>query len=215
MLERELELAGEKTPQERAALLRRLGDVQWRRLNLTTRASRSYAAAIEAWPRNFGALRALQRLLETMEDWRGALDLYESEVEVLGDSDAERRCEALLRAGELARDRVGEPERALRAYESAAALGPLPTPRLRELAALQESCGRSEAFTETFAAWCDAEDSCARAVDHERLAAALEEQGREEDARDRIERALAIDGESVAAWPRTWAPRRANTRIVS
>ena len=68
--------------------------VCWHRLESTTRASRCYAAATEADPRDFAALRALERLLEAMEDWAGAADLYESEIEVLGDEDRARTREA-------------------------------------------------------------------------------------------------------------------------
>ena len=87
-LEHELEHIAPAIQSGRAALLRRLGDVCWRRLYSTTRASRSYAAALEADPQDFESLRSLQELLEAMEDWRGALDLYESEIEMLGEGGA-------------------------------------------------------------------------------------------------------------------------------
>ena len=58
-LELELEQAASAPAGERAALLRRLGDVSWQRLQSTTQASRCYAAALEADPHDFEALRAL------------------------------------------------------------------------------------------------------------------------------------------------------------
>ncbi|MEE9608216.1 MAG: tetratricopeptide repeat protein, partial [Myxococcota bacterium] len=139
-LERELADAAPEAPEARAALLRKLGDVCWQRLGSTTRATRSFAAAVEADPRDFVSLHSLQRLLEGMEDWRGALDLYESEVEVLGDAEPERRRAVWLRAAELAR-RSGEAERAVRAYGRAQALGPLPPGRQADLAALHRERG--------------------------------------------------------------------------
>ena len=93
MLEREAEHAPELDAPSRSALLERLGDVAWRRLRSTTRATRSYAAALEAAPENFSAHRSLETLLEGVEDWRGALDLYESEAEVLGERDPEHALE--------------------------------------------------------------------------------------------------------------------------
>ena len=122
-LEREVEQTASAPPRERAALLRRLGDVAWRRLQSTTRASRCYAAALEADPRDLEALLALEALLEAMEDWHGALGLYESEVEMLGERDPARRQQAWLRAAEIARDHTDEPARAVRAYVQAALLG--------------------------------------------------------------------------------------------
>ncbi|MFQ5415735.1 MAG: tetratricopeptide repeat protein, partial [Myxococcota bacterium] len=69
ILQRELDVAEDLSARERSALLRRLGDVSWHRLESTTLASRSYASALEASPQDFASLRSLQRLLEAMEDW--------------------------------------------------------------------------------------------------------------------------------------------------
>jgi tetratricopeptide (TPR) repeat protein len=199
-LERELEQSPEAPAQERAALLRRLGDVAWHRLHSTTRASRCYAAALEADPQDFEALHALQRLLEAMEDWRGALDLHESEVEMLGSRDPARRQQAWLRAGEIARDRTHEPERALRAYVEAAALSPLEAARVAERAELHRACGDETGFTEVYAAWCDDPRAGAGAPEHLRLAEALEALGRPREALARAERALSADASQHAAW---------------
>ena len=193
-LEREVEQETNAPADHRAALLRRLGDLSWQRLQSTTQASRSYAAALEADPRDFEALRALERLLEAMEDWRGALDLYESEVEMLGESDGARRQQACLRAGAIARDRTGEPARALRAYLQAASLGSLAPAQTAELAELHLRCGDAAAFASVFASWCDESGSGAGAADHLRLAEALEAQNRPAEALSWAERSLAGDG---------------------
>jgi tetratricopeptide (TPR) repeat protein len=199
-LEAELEHPAATVGEGRAAVLRRLGDVCWRHLGSTTRASRAYAAAIETHPEDFVAHRALQQLLEAMEDWRGAADLYESETSVLGERDPERRQAAWLRAGEIARDHLRDAERALRAYARAAAIGPLPAPRLAELAELQLRCGDAEAFTEVFGEWCDHPASGARAADHLRLAEALEGIGRLDAALARTRRAVELAADEPRAW---------------
>ncbi|HEU4431620.1 MAG TPA: hypothetical protein VFT98_22870, partial [Myxococcota bacterium] len=111
-LEQELAVRGDASASERAAILRRLGEVSWRRLDETTRASRAYAGALEVLPQDLVSLRALQQLFEAMEDWRGAFDLYESEVEALGEAEPSRRRECLLRAAELAFTHLDEPARA-------------------------------------------------------------------------------------------------------
>jgi len=181
-------------------LLRCLGDVCWHRLESTTRASRAYAAALEASPRDLESLRSLERLMEAMEDWRGAADLYESEVEMLGDREPERRRDAALRAGEIARDHTGEPERALRAYVAAADLGPLATRHQAELAELYRRNGDEAAFAEAFARWCDDPDSDAGASDRLRLGEVLERLGRDAAALERVEQALAGDSDDPMAW---------------
>ncbi len=199
-LEHELEHVAPATASNRAALLRRLGDICWRRLHSTTRASRSYAAALEADPQDFNSLRSLQDLLETMEDWHGALDLYESEVEMLGGDAPERRYQASIRAADIARGRTDEIERSIRNYEYAASLAELPPAALRELALLYERAGKRETFVQTFERWCDNPLAQATCSDHVRLAEVLEALGRTDAARVRIDRALELDAEHRAAW---------------
>jgi tetratricopeptide (TPR) repeat protein len=199
-LEAELDVAGSDSAQARSALLQRLGDVAWERLGSTTRASRAYAAAIEAHPQNFEAHHSLERLLEAMEDWRGALDLYESEIVVLGEGDPGRRQHAWLRAGEIARDHTGDIERALRAYDEAAALAELPLERRLEHADLHRRGGDIEEFARVFETWCDDPSAPARSVDHLRLAETLEELGQTREALARAERAIEVDDEDGQAW---------------
>ena len=199
-LESELERTECRNAAERSALLRRLGDICWKHLHSTTRASRSYAAALEANPEDFKAHRSLERLLEAMEDWRGALDLYESEVEMLGDREPERRQEAWLRAGEIARDQTRETVRARRAFKAAADLGTLPPKRRLELADLHRLCGEIDEFAQVFASWCDDPETQARAADHLRLAETLEVLGKLAPAQHRAERATAMDVRYGPAW---------------
>jgi tetratricopeptide (TPR) repeat protein len=199
-LERELDVRNDAAASERASILRRLGDVAWRRLDETTRASRAYAGALEAEPHDLVSLRALQQLFEAMEDWRGAADLYESEVAVLSDAEPERRKHCWLRAAELARDRTLEPARALRCFDAAAAVSPLDGDRLVELAELLDRLGETARFVEVFAAWLDAPGSRATPADELRLARALDELERYDAALARAERAVARAPELAAGW---------------
>ncbi|MBW2361078.1 MAG: hypothetical protein JRG84_09275 [Deltaproteobacteria bacterium] len=199
-LELELEHNAALPPAGRSALLRRLGDVCWKQLGSTTRASRAYAGAIEAWPEDFAAQRSFEHLLEAMEDWRGALDLYESEVDVLGDREPDRRQAAWLRAGELAMHRTDEPHRALRAYVAAAAIGELAPERRLERAELHQRCGEGDAFAEVFASWCDDPQANGGSADHLRLAETLEALGRLDEALARSERALEAGTAGAHAW---------------
>ena len=199
-LEAELGLSVERSAHETAALWRGLGEVCWRRLDSTTRASRAFASALETDPQDLESLRSLQTLFEGMEDWRGALDLFESEVAVLGDDDPDRRQHVWLRAGAIARDRVEDPERALRAYEAAAEIDELPLPRRYEWAALYEHAERPERFAEVLADWCDDPDAQPDADEWLRLADALEALGKDADALVRTERATETDPAHGDAW---------------
>jgi tetratricopeptide (TPR) repeat protein len=201
-LEHELAVRGDASASERAAILRRLGEVSWRRLDETTRASRAYASALEALPQDLVSLRALQQLFEAMEDWRGAVDLYESEVEALGEDESARRRECQLRAAELAFTHLDEPARALRCMDAAARIAPLATPQLARLAELLERCGERERFAEALAAWIDAPDSHAGAGDELRLADALERLERPGAALARAERAAEREPALADAWDR-------------
>jgi len=211
-LEMEIEHAQSLSNRGRAALYRRLGQVAWESLDSTTRASRAFAAALEADPRDLVALRSLESLFETMEDWRGALDLYESEVEILGDAEPERRQNAWLRAAELARNQTDELERAARAYEAAAEIGALPLDRRREWADLYQGLDRSERFAEVFASWCDDPESGASGEDHLLLARTLEELGRGDDALARVDCALEVESENAFAWDTAARLREASGR---
>ena len=126
----------------------------------TTRASRCYAAALEANAADFAALRALERLLEAMEDWRGALDLYESEVEVLGSTRTRggvarsgctsRRWRAIAPAMPSARAR-----RCARAGE----IEPLDDAAARRARRAARGGRGSRRVRRRLAAWCDAPDA--------------------------------------------------------
>jgi tetratricopeptide (TPR) repeat protein len=202
-LESELALRSDLAAPERAALLRRLGEVSWHRLDETTRASRAYASALEADPHDLVSLRALQLLFEAMEDWRGALDLYESEIEVLAQALPARRRECWLRAAEIASQHAGDLPRALRCLDAAALLAPLETRRLVQLAELLDKLGERERFVEAYAAWLDSPESIAGAHDELRLAQALEKLERFDAALARAESACERDPRLREAWDRT------------
>jgi tetratricopeptide (TPR) repeat protein len=199
-LQRELDHPACTDSSERAALLRRLGDVCWHRLESTTRASRCYAAATEADPRDFAALRALERLLEAMEDWDSAADLYESEIEVLGDEDPKRTREVWLRIASIADEQQDDLPRARDAYAQAAEIAPLKRRRLLRSAELHERAGDPIAFALDFAAWCDADDTVSNADDHLRLAGCLESLARPEEALERTRTALEIAPGLARGW---------------
>lgn len=199
-LEREIALREGASSHERGALLRRLGEVAWKSLDETPRASRAFAAALEADPRDRVALRSLEKLYETMEDWRAALDLYECEVEVLGEQDPTRRQAAWLRAAEIACAHTHEPERALHAYEAASEVARLPTERRLEWAKLYRQLGQTERFVEVFASVVDDGASEATASDLLALAASLEELARPSEALQRVRQALVKCPETTRAW---------------
>jgi tetratricopeptide (TPR) repeat protein len=199
-LEIELEHSPAAAPAERSALLRRLGHVCWQRLQSTTRASSFFAAALEVDPHDFESLRALENLLEAMEDWRGALDLYESEAAMLDEDDTERLEEVWLRAAELARDRTGENQRALRAYMRAAALGPLPLEHRRALAELHRGVDDLASFADVFADWCDDPAADATCADHLELAETLAALDQPQQALRRVDRAVQVDDSFAPAW---------------
>jgi tetratricopeptide (TPR) repeat protein len=194
----ELELQDEMPAPERADLLRVLGEVSWRRLGNTTRASRAFAGALEANPRDLISLRALQELLASMEDWRGALDLIESEIELLASDAAIERRQLLLRAAEIAAERVADPARAIRALDAAHQIAPLEREARMRLAEHLYACGDCERFVEVATVFCDEPESDPAA--RLRLARALFSLGRFDAARARAKSALFQAPRLDAAW---------------
>jgi tetratricopeptide (TPR) repeat protein len=197
-LEQELALSKAAPAAERAALHRRLGEVTWRKLGSTTRASRAFAAALEVDPHDRVSLHTLEALLEAMEDWRGALDLYESEVELIDAGDVARRSAIWLRIAEIARDRTQDPQRAMTALERAADLAPLALDRRAALAELYREQGDLPRFVEVFTTVCDDPQRPADSRGQLALALALETLDRTPEACARAERAFALDVRALA-----------------
>jgi len=199
-LARELELRTEAGTRERGVLQRSLAGVAWHRLADTERAERALRGALELDANDLDALRSLQTLSEELGAHDRALELYERECKILGDDAVERRMEACLRAGELARSYTNEPRRALAAYDTAAQLGRLSAASERTWADLLLACGERERHAEVFAAWCDRDDSGACATDHLALADHLTELGDDEAALERTRLATQVDDGCRKAW---------------
>ena len=201
-LERELALRPEASPSERGALLRRLGGVAWRELEESSRARNAFAAALEAEPNDLVSLRSLQQLCEGMEDWQGAIELYEREVAVLGEREPGRLRAAWLRVAELARERTDDLERALGAFARADALEPLGPEPLGHWADTHARLGQKAPFAAVFGRWMDTPAAAVSLRDRLRLSDVLAELGRHPEALARAEQAAEDDPESGEAWDR-------------
>lgn len=199
-LRREIELAQDLSAPDRAALWHRLGQVSWRHLGSTTAASQAFAAAIECHPHDLESIRALEALFESVGDWRSAHDLYQSELDVLGAQEDERRHAVWIRISELASAHLDDRERAIHALESAQHIKELPVPQRLRLAKFYEQRGDLAPFAAVFASWCDDPASDANCENHLQLARVLETLERSEEALARVERAIAIDPQNPAAW---------------
>jgi len=182
-------------PHARAALLRRLGDVAWRRLGSTTRATRAYAGALEAEPGDRVSLHALQRLLESMEDWKGALELYRSELALLDGSEIARQREVWLHVADVAEQRVADPEGAVAALEAAVALGDASRALRARLADALLGLGRETRFVEVYATVCDDPEEPGSATEELALAGVLARLDRAPEALARAERAAQREPE--------------------
>jgi Tfp pilus assembly protein PilF len=201
-LERELALRPDASAHERAALLRRLGGVVWRELDESSRARHAFATALEAEPSDLVSLRSLELLCEGMEDWQGAIDLYEREAAVLDEREPARRREVWLRVAELSRERTRDLPRALRAFAAADALEPLAPASLAHWAQAHAGLGQREAFAAVFGRWMDTPGAAVAASDRVRLSDVLAELGRHPEALARAEQAAEDDPQSGDAWDR-------------
>ncbi len=101
------------------------------------RAKKSLVKALDLDPKHTPTLRELADLSETVEEYEDAYDFRERMIEQLADPD--ERFEALIRQGNLCRDQIDEPYRAIDAYQAALALHPDDIEVKRTLVPLLES----------------------------------------------------------------------------
>jgi len=199
-LQLEIDLPDQWSARERAALLRKLGEVCRHRLRADERALRAYEAALDSDPRDLESLRELEQLHESREEWDQALDLYEREIEILDRGEPERRQQAWLRVGELAGDQSRQLQRAARGYELAAEIGTLSPAHRRAWADVYDQMGERRRFAEVFESWCDDPEAEAQCSDHLALVEVLVELGSGEAALARADRAIVIDPDNALAW---------------
>lgn len=109
--------------EERAALWYELGLLLRDVVQARPRAMRAFAAALEASPRSADALHALQDLLVSVEDWKGAADLAHSELDLLPAGAREPRGRLWLRIARLCELADEQDPRAAEARAEARALG--------------------------------------------------------------------------------------------
>ncbi|MBW2388728.1 MAG: tetratricopeptide repeat protein, partial [Deltaproteobacteria bacterium] len=204
-LDRELEHGGPASTEETCALLLRLGEIAWRRLqteDALERASAAYRGILTRKPEDVDSLHALQQIAEERGEYGEAISRYEQEVELLHENDSDRRQSIWLRVAEIARDKTDELDRAVHAFVSAAQCSDLPAARLREWADLYRATGDSERFAEVFGQWCDAPGSPASCADLLVLVDALQGLGRDDQALERAEMAIEADRTRATAWER-------------
>jgi len=201
-LENELLLRPTAPAVERGALLRRLGGVTWHELDHTARARTAFATALDSDGNDLVALRSLEALSEGMEDWRGAVELFEREIQVIGKREPERRRAAWLRIAELSRERLGEDARAIPAFAAADALEPLSPPQLAAWGESHDRSGQREGFALLFGRWMDTPGATPSVQDRIRLADTLADLGRPAEALARAEQAAELDPQLCDAWDR-------------
>ncbi len=201
-LERELALEGTLERRERTAIARRLGQVCWHHMSDAARAENAYRSALELDANDLDALRALTEIKRAGDDRAEAIELYERELAILGDTDdeTERAHQVWLEIAALLDESGDRSDEAIDAYRAAAELRRLGASDELAYARLLEAIGARDEFCEAFGRWCDREDSPAREADHLELARAELARGETTAALARAERATAIAPESAEAW---------------
>lgn len=194
----EAELAhGLGSPAER---WRRLGRVRWQALGDAAGAEQALLAARTAEPDELTALRMLQEIMRATAAFPRELALLGEELELLGDADPPRRRTLWLSIAAIAHRQAPDPARAANAYEEAHRLGVLGADDLGGWAAVLAAGGQRERWCEICTAWVDHPDARPAATDLLALAEALAEEGRREQAEQRVAAALARDPSLFGAW---------------
>lgn len=186
-----LEVAAASSPLEASGAMRRLGE-----LLVEDEATRDEGIAVlrEAHRRAPGHLAtcvALERALEAKGAWTDLADLY---TEELGQTkEPSRRAHLHTQIGKIAAERLGDPARAIESLRQAALVdtGGGPPPLLVRLADLLEQKGELDELVPLLGRIADeTSDKSERATVYERLAVALEEHGRVDDAMLAFKRAV-------------------------
>jgi tetratricopeptide (TPR) repeat protein len=144
----ERELAYTRDRDEQSQLLVRIGQLWEDRLSEPLAAVSSYERLLAIQPNHPHALRSLERLYAQGERWRDLVEILTRQAEQLGD--ASQVVPLYVRAGEVFEDKLGEPDRALRAYKQALALKPDFLPALVALGRLAPRLGRWDDLVEMY-----------------------------------------------------------------
>ncbi|MCA9580855.1 MAG: enoyl-[acyl-carrier-protein] reductase, partial [Myxococcales bacterium] len=183
----------------KAATLVRLGEIFEDSLDDLPSAEAQYAAAIEADPDNYDALKGLERIHARTENYKGLLSVLERGLALA--PTPRQRIATLERIGSLWEEEFVDREKAISAFASILDIEPGHGAALAALARLQRALQQYDALAATL-------ERHARSVDDPgqksdlllRLAETLAvEMGKPRDAIAVCERVLALDGGNSAA----------------
>jgi tetratricopeptide (TPR) repeat protein len=146
----EAELATLDEPKLRARTALRIGEVSENRLRAPEKALAAYEQALAAEPELVPARDGRIRLLTEARDYRRLVE--ELEREASAQRDPRLAIWALLRAGEVYRDDLGDPTRAVRAFEAVIERDPAHVEALLALEPLYAERGAWEALAGVYAA---------------------------------------------------------------
>jgi len=145
----ELELSGLKDPAERARSAFHLGEVYENRLAQPDRALAAYEQALDAVPDFRPAADGRARLLTLAKDYKKLGDDLTREIQ--SSKDPVVAMVALFRQGELYRDELGDPRRAIEAFEAVLSRDPAHLGALLALEPLYAEVGAWEALAKVYA----------------------------------------------------------------
>jgi tetratricopeptide (TPR) repeat protein len=124
---------------DRIDLYLQMGELYERELNDPDRAIEAYSDILSFDPDHIGALTALSRLCEVIEDWDRALDILQRLGEIV--SDAGERVEIYHRIGKISEEYLGDVDGAEQRYMQALELDPSYLPSMNQLTAIYQNRG--------------------------------------------------------------------------
>lgn len=105
-------------------------------------AAKELETVVELDPRRATAVGELARHYRSLERWSDLASLYERQLEL--ETDKERRVELGMQLGRVSTEQLGDPGRAIRAYDAVLASAPGHAGALEALAAVRASVGDAE-----------------------------------------------------------------------
>ncbi|HVV49002.1 MAG TPA: tetratricopeptide repeat protein, partial [Polyangia bacterium] len=120
---------------ERVKLLLRIAQIEEERMADLAAAAATWTAIVDAEPKNDRALRALVRVSEARQDWKGVVEALRRDLAARGQdaADAKEREELLLRIGNLQETRLKDAEATFASYREVAQANPFSAPAIAGL----------------------------------------------------------------------------------
>ncbi|MCH2109353.1 MAG: protein kinase [Polyangiaceae bacterium] len=192
-LNRQVEIA--VTPKQKIILLERIAAVNEEEFLNHEAAAQALELALEADPGRVAAMSSLINHLRVLERWEEASSLYERQMDIV--EEPSERIALAMAWGRMLAEKIGSPERSVRAYEMVLDVDADHQAALEALAKVREAAGDADRAVEAIVSLAEqSEEPVQSAEQYVRAAKLVEERGDRDAAIEFYKLALDADPEN-------------------